>query len=190
MRFSELRGLFWSDVDWIKGTIKVCRQIQDIPGKGSQCGSPKSYAGTRTILLGEKSLAELREQKQIVEENKRIAGLKWKDSDLIFPSIIGTPFVSMSLQHDFKGILRMAGLPNIRFHDLRHTAASLMLSHGVPALVVSKMLGHSNPSITLSIYAHSTVEMQSLAVGVMDTIVTPIPVSIPQLHPSAPDGKK
>ena len=189
MRFSELRGLCWSDVDWIKGTIKVSRQIQDIPGKGSLSGAPKSFAGTRTILLGEKALAELREQKERVEEDKFKAGKGWKDNDLIFPSIVGTPFVSMSLQHDFKRILQLANLPNIRFHDLRHTAASLMLNHGVPALVVSKILGHSNPSITLSIYAHSTVDMQSMAAGIMDAIVTPIPVIIPQLHTTAHDEK-
>ena len=189
MRFSELRGLCWSDIDWIKGTIKVSRQIQDVTGKGSVSGAPKSFAGTRTILLGEKSLVELREQQQRVIVDTRKAGANWKDRDLIFPTIVGTPFVSMSLQHDFKRILQSANLPNIRFHDLRHTAASLLLNHGVPALVVSKILGHSNPSITLSIYAHSTVDMQSMAAGIMDEIVTPIPVSIPQLHTTAHDGK-
>ncbi|MGA7194241.1 MAG: site-specific integrase, partial [Anaerolineales bacterium] len=67
MRLSELRGLRWSDVDWIKGTIKVNRQIQDIPGKGSITGAPKTYSGTRTILLGETTLNVLREQKQKIE---------------------------------------------------------------------------------------------------------------------------
>ncbi len=67
-------------------------------------------------------------------------------------------------------------LAKIRFHDPRHTAASLMLNHGVPALVVSEIFGHANPTVTLSIYAHSTVDMQNLAVSVMDEIVTPIPL--------------
>jgi hypothetical protein len=61
-----------------------------------------------------------------------------------------------------------------------------MLSHGVFALVVSKILGHSNPSITLSIYAHSTTDMQGHAASVMDEIVMPVAVSLPQLHPIAP----
>jgi len=60
-----------------------------------------------------------------------------------------------------------------------------MLNHGVPALVVSKILGHSNPSVTLSIYAHSTLDMQSQAASIMDEIVTPIPVRIQDLQPSA-----
>lgn len=190
MRFSELRGLRWSDVEWIKGTISVNRQIQDIPGKGSLSGAPKTHAGTRTILLGEKSLNELKEQKQRVEEEKSKVGDSWQDDDLIFPSSIGTPFSKTDLQRDFVKVLSAANLPRIRFHDLRHTAASLMLNHGVPALVVSKILGHSNPSVTLTIYAHSTLDMQSIAAGIMDAIVTPIPVSIPQLHTTAHDDKK
>ena len=193
MRISELRGLCWSDVDWIKGVIKVSRQIQDIPRKGMLTGAPKTHAGIRQILLGEKSLNELRDQMRRIETDKVKAGASWKENNLIFPSSIGTPFSKTDLQRDFWKTLRDANLPRIRFHDLRHTAASLMLNHGVPALVVSKILGHSNPSVTLTIYAHSTLDMQSIAAGIMDSIVTPIPVSIPnctQLHTTAHDDKK
>lgn len=186
MRFSELRGLRWSDVDWIKGTIKVNRQIQDVPGRGSLTGMPKTHSGTRIILLGEMSLNVLKEQKQRIDHDKTIAGNDWKENDLIFPSSIGTPFGASNLRKDFIQVLKDANLPRIRFHDLRHTAASLMLNHNVPALVVSKILGHSNPSVTLNIYAHSTLDMQAMAANVMDEIVTPIPVDISQLHPVAP----
>lgn len=190
MRYSELRGLSWSDVDWIKGTISVRRQIQDIAGKGSLAGAPKTHSGIRTVLLGESSLNALREQRQRVESEWSEAGDRWQDNDLIFPSKNGTPFVTITVHEDFAYTLKAANLPKIRFHDLRHTAASLMLNRGVPALVVAKILGHSNPTITLSIYAHSTVDMQAEAVSIMDGIVTPIPVSIPELHPIAPDKKK
>jgi integrase len=186
MRFSELRGLSWSDIDWIKGSIKVNRQIQDIPGQGSVSGAPKTYSGTRTILLGENTLNELRGHKRRIEEES-MACNNWQDNDLIFPSSTGTPFGQRYVQKDFVKVLNSASLSRIRFHDLRHTAASLMLNHGVPALVVSKILGHSNPSVTLNIYAHSTLDMQSMAASIMDEIVTPIPVSIPQLHPVAPN---
>jgi integrase len=196
MRLSELRGLSWSDVDWINGIIKVNRQIQDIPGKGTSSGAPKTFAGTRTILLGEMSLNVLREQRQRLDEEKSKLGDSWKEKDLIFPSNIGTAFSVSNLRKDFNEVLQSANLPRIRFHDLRHTAASLMLNHGVPVLVVSKILGHSSPSVTLNIYAHSTLDMQSMAVSVMDKIISPIPVSIPQLHlvapalhPVAPDHK-
>ena len=97
---------------------------------------------------------------------------------LIVPSKPDTPFVPVSVQDDFKKALDEANLPRIRFHDLRHTAANLMLNHGVSALIVSKILGRSNPSITLSIYAHATLDMQDGAASVTDEIVSPTAVSI------------
>jgi integrase len=74
----------------------------------------------------------------------------------------------------FNRVLEDAGLPKIRFHDLRHTAASLLLNHGVPVIVVSKMLGHSKPSITLDIHGHLYEERQSEVAKIMDELVTPI----------------
>lgn len=187
MRFSELRGLSWSDIDWIKGTIMVRRQIQEVSGKGSVAGAPKTHSGVRTILLGEACLNALREQRQRLDETAASAGNAWREQGLLFPSKVGTPFVPLIVRRDFADGLKAANLPRIRFHDLRHTAASLMLTHGVSPLVVSRILGHSNPSITLSIYAHSTTDMQGQAASVMDEIVTPIAVTIPQLHPIAPN---
>jgi integrase len=86
---------------------------------------------------------------------------------------------------DFAQVLRSVNVRRIRFHDLRHTAASLMLDHGVPALVVSKMMGDANPSVTPNIYAHSTLDMQTWAADVMDEIVTLLVISIPQPQPIA-----
>ncbi|HUI88659.1 MAG TPA: tyrosine-type recombinase/integrase [Anaerolineales bacterium] len=134
------------------------------------------------ILLGETTINKLREQKNRIDEELK-NGDKWRDQGLIFPSSVGTPLEQSHVHKDFVKVLAAANLPRIRFHDLRHTAASLLLDHHVPALVVSKILGHSNPSVPLSIYAHSTLDMQSAAGGIMDEIMTPIPVSIPQLHP-------
>jgi integrase len=84
-----------------------------------------------------------------------------------------------NLRLDFYQVLQSAGLPKIRFHDLRHTAASLMLNHGIPVIVVSKILGHSKPSITMDIYGHLYNEMQDEAAQLMDELVTPI---CTQLH--------
>ena len=72
------------------------------------------------------------------------------------------------------------GLPEIRFHDLRHTAASIMLKHNIPVLTVSRILGHSKPSVTLDVYGHLIPGMQSIAAKVMDEVITPIQVSIPK----------
>ncbi len=139
--------------------------------------------------MGETTLNVLREQKQNLEA-ELLDGKSLREDDLIFPSSNGTPFSDSNVRKDFAKVLEDANLPKIRFHDLRHTAASLMLNHNVPVLVVSKILGHSNPSVTLNIYAHSTIDMQSIAAGIMDKIVTPIQINISQLHPTAPANKK
>ncbi len=185
MRFSELRGLSWSDVDWIKGTISVRRQIYQMPRLGATVGEPKTHSAIRTIRLGETSLEMLREQQGRVERVRAEAGADWQERALIFPSGIGTPFAPCAVQDEFRRVLEAANLPRIRFHDLRHTAASLMLSHGVAALVVSKILGHSSPSITLGIYAHSTLDMQDHAASVIEEIVAPVAVPMAQLQPTA-----
>jgi integrase len=156
---------------------------------GSVAGEPKTHSGTRAILLGESTLNEMRSQKNRIETEAKSFPI-WQEKDLIFPSSVGTPFATTDVHRDFWKLLKVAGLRKIRFHDLRRTAASLMLNHGVPALVVSKILGHANASITLTIYAHSALDMQTQAAGIMDEIVTPIAVSLSQLQPIAANCSK
>ena len=95
----------------------------------------------------------------------------------MFPNRRGRPGDQSNLRKDFKAVVEKAGLPEIRFHDLRHTAASLMLNNGIPAIVVSRRLGHSKPSTTMDIYGHLYHEMQEEAARVMDELVTPIQIS-------------
>jgi integrase len=109
---------------------------------------------------------------------KAFAGDRWKDNDLIFPSKVGTPMDPSNLRLDFSRQLDKACLNKIRFHDLRHTAASLMLNHGIPVIVVSGMLGHSKPSITLDIYGHLQHTMQDKAARLMDELVTPVKIEL------------
>jgi hypothetical protein len=90
-----------------------------------------------------------------------------------------------NLLRDFKKLLQNAGLPEIRFHDLRHTAALLVLNHGIPMIIVSRRLGHSKPSITLDIYGHLIPGMQAEAAQMIDDLITPI--EFQQLHQTAPD---
>jgi len=78
--------------------------------------------------------------------------------------------------------LEKTKLPKIRFHDLRHTAASLMINRGIPIIVVSKILGHSKPSVTLNIYAHCISNMQHEAAKIMEEITTPLSIEIPQIE--------
>ena len=78
----------------------------------------------------------------------------------------------------YKRLLKDAGLPDIRFHDLRHTATSLMLNHGIPVLIVAKRLGYAKPSITLEIYGHLIPSMQDQVSQVMDEVITPVEFDI------------
>jgi integrase len=176
MRYSELVGLKWSDIDWEKSTIKVQRQLQYLPHKGFQFTEPKTHSGIRTIMLGETTLKILREHQRIY------AHLDRTGEKLIFINGIGTQIYFKRFYKDFKRVLHNAGLPEIRFHDLRHTAATLMISNGIPVLIVSKILGHSKPSVTMNIYAHASVEMQSEAAKLMENLVTPIPFSIEKVQ--------
>jgi len=184
MRQSELLGLLWSDLDWRRRSITVQRQLKRGGKKGDYFSTPKTRAGRRSILLGNRTFEKLREHynRQLVERRKM--GDRWQENNLIFPSSVGTPLDQYNLYHNFKGLLQRAGLPDIRFHDLRHTAASLMLNHGIPVIIVSRRLGHSKVSITLDTYGHLIQEMQNEAAELIDELMNPIKVELiaPQLH--------
>lgn len=178
MRQGELFGLKWLDLQWGSGTLHVQRQVQKVPRHGWSFVEPKTRSGRRTKKLGEGTLHVLRKHKECQASIRAIAVKRWQYYDLLFPTSVGTPGDCSNLRADFRKILESAGLPKIRFHDLRHTAASLLLNHGVPVIVVSKMLGHSKPSITLDIYGHLLLEQQNEAAKIMDELITPISVEI------------
>ena len=178
LRQSELLGLKWSDLDWEKKSLNVQRQLKRKHKQGDYFESPKTRNGRRSITLGTKTIQKLREQlKRQIEERDR-AGNHWQENDLIFPSTIGTPMGQNNLFRSFKVLLRTSGLPEIRFHDLRHTAASLMLMNGVSPIIVAKRLGHSKISMTLDVYGHLIPEMQNKAAELIDELITPIPIEL------------
>ncbi len=177
MRQGELLGLKWNDLDWERRSLQVHRQLRKVVGGGYELAAPKTRAGKRTITLGEATVEKLREHLQRQYQERQVAGDRWKDWELIFPSTIGTPMDSVALRKSFKSLIKQAGLLEIRFHDLRHTAASLMLNYGVPVIVVSRRLGHSKPSITLDVYGHLIPGMQEKAATIMDEILTPLEMS-------------
>lgn len=178
MRLGELVGLKWSDIHFKTGAISIQRQVQVVRGKGWTFQEPKTRSGRRTVKVGEGCLQSLRVQLEKQQFQKALVGERWQDFDLVFTSKVGTPIDPSNLRLNFKRVLYQAGLPQIRFHDLRHTAASLMLNKGIPFIVVSRILGHSKPSITLDIYGHLLTDMLDEAARIMDELVTPIRVEI------------
>jgi hypothetical protein len=102
-------------------------------------------------------------------EERHLLGLAWDDHGLVFPNTVGRPLhPSNFLQRSFYPLLAQAGLPRIRFHDLRHSAATLLLGLGIHPKIVSEMLGHSQIAITLDLYSHVTATMQQEAVRAFD----------------------
>lgn len=133
------------------------------------------------ITLGEQAVEVLRKQEERVWKLRKRDG--WQEMDLVFPTKFGTPVQACNIRRALRSLIRVSNLPKIRFHDLRHTAASLMLNNGVPVLVASRRLGHAKASITLDVYGHLLPGQQEEAAKLMDNLL-PARVEIaPKLHP-------
>jgi integrase len=175
LREGEVLGLWWSDIDWQKSRLKVQRQVQRVPGQGLVFSSPKTDAGTRVIALGQATLDKLAEHQKQQEAQKVLAGEQWKEMGMVFTSSVGTPIDPRRLLSDFKALLSDAGLPPMRFHDLRHTSITLLLNEvGVPIKEVQRRAGHTRPSTTMDIYGgEATSKWDDVAAQSLDDLITP-----------------
>ena len=178
MRQGEIFGLMWIDIDWQNGFLRVQRQAQRVKGVGKVFFPPKTKAGRRTIPLGDELIQLLQEHQEKQEALKAKIGCNWQEKNLVFPSKTGNPLSESNLLKEYKLLLEIAGLPEIRFHDLRHTAASIMLNRGITILVVSRILGHSKPSTTLDIYGHLIPVLHEGIGNQMDEWLKPIDTQI------------
>ncbi len=173
MRKGEILGLMWSDVDWDKGILRVERQLQQA-GIGSATLTPtKTKAGRRQIKLGKGALAMLTAHRQRQESQKDLTRDRWQEHGMIFTTSIGTYMDQTKVSREFKGILKRAGLPDIRFHDLRHTSISLLLDIGTPINTVQSRAGHTKASVTTDIYGHAMAHSQEVAAERIEELVTP-----------------
>ena len=130
--------------------------------------APKSGKG-RNIRLTQRALGALREhRKRQLEERMKLAGLR-QEQGLVFPSRVGTPLAGSNLNRSFKRDLERAGLPrSFRFHDLRHTCATLLLKQGLHPTFVQQLLGHGDVSLTLNVYSHVLPDMGDQAAVAME----------------------
>lgn len=154
LRRGELLGLRWQDVDLDVRTLRVEQTVQRIAGRGLVVGPPKSRRSRRTIPLPDSCVAALRRHRARRGSERLTAGDSWTDSGLVFATSTGRVIEPRNLNRAFESLCRRSGVPAIRFHDLRHTCASLLLTQGVQARVVMEILGHSQISITLDTYSH------------------------------------
>ena len=172
MRQGEILGLPRTRLDLTRHLVRVRQTLVLVKG-GFEFGRPKTRASKRDIELRAEAVEALRlHHKLQLEERMRLGGLP-KDYGLVFSTTVGTPIRRQNLQRrSFKPLLEEAGLPDIRFHDLRHTFASIALGRGANINTVSKMLGHSSVKITLDVYGHLMPGMQSEALGHLDGVFT------------------
>jgi integrase len=169
LRQGELLGLKWEDVDLEAGKLRVQRTLAIAKG-GPKLMAPK----TKSSRQDRKAHPERRECSQkppqeAARGDRNRAGSLWRENGLIFASETGDPLDRRYVTtHRFKPLLKRAGLPQIRFHDLRHTCATLLLGRNVNPKIVSEMLGHASIAITLDTYSHVLPNMQSEAAKAME----------------------
>jgi integrase len=172
MRQGEMLGLRWRDVDLDarRLTVQVTLQWLRLDDGTSRplLKEPKTPHSRRSIALPERLVEELRAHRQRQRLERLALGPAWSDQDLVFCDEVGRPCRPNTIYNTtHTRLLRTAGLPKIRFHDLRHTAATLLLSRGVNPKVVSEMLGHASVTITLDTYSHVLPHMQQAASDAM-----------------------
>ena len=170
MRRGEMLALRWADVDLDRGEIYVRRTLTR-GEHGLMFGEPKSAKGKRSIAITQSSVAELQKHCRRQAERRLQVGPLWDDTDLVFERGNGRVLHGNVVGNRFRNLTKKLGLPRIRFHDLRHTAATLMLANGEHPKIVQERLGHSDISMTLNKYSHVTMGMQRDAADRLDAML-------------------
>ena len=164
LRRGEICGLKWCDFDESGGTLQICRSVHVIEGGDREIGETKTERGKRKIVLPASTL-------HVIRERKKTAQSVWIFPDLLEPE---KPTSPSGAYYQLKTILKKAGLPDIRFHDLRHTFATHAMKSGVDAKTLSGILGHTNASFTLDTYTHVTTDMHRNAAAIVGDFMTEI----------------
>lgn len=170
LRQGEALGLLWEDVDLAASTLTVRHQLQRIDGRLALV-EPKTERSRRAIAIPPSVIERLREHEARQLAEKLWAGSKWIDRGLVFTNRIGGPLQARRVIEDFHKTLVAAGMHRIRFHDLRHSCATLLLVQGVSPRVVMDILGHSEIAMTMDIYSHVVPELQREAASKMESLI-------------------
>ena len=168
LRRGELLGLTWNDVDLNRRQLRVTKALQRVTGKGLVLVETKTRRARRSIVLPVGVVKALRRQRDRQAEDRRLAGSSWKETEFVLNSSDGTALDPDNVGRSFARLLDRAALPPMRFHDLRHSCASLLLAQHVPPRVVMETLGHSRISVTLDTYTHVMPALQRDAADAMD----------------------
>jgi integrase len=180
MRRGELLGLCWAEIDLDGRALRVSQSLQriatgsDAKGKKTAliAAEVKTDGSRRTIALPDSIVKALKAHKARQAQERLVAGSSWQDHGLVFTNRSGQPTEPIVLHRDYKTLLEKAGLPTImRFHDCRHSAASLLLAQGVSQKMIADLLGHSRIGITMDLYGHILPAMRRDTADAMDRIL-------------------
>jgi integrase len=170
MRRGEVLGLRWKDIDFERKTLTVLQTV-NWTSNGVIIQTPKTKTSSRQIAVGDSLLKALRDRHKQVKENKLRHGKEYKNYDLVCCYDNGEPMKPKRITESFTLLTKRAGLKKIRFHDLRHSHASMLLKMGVNPKVGAERLGHSNVQIFLDRYSHLTESMQRDAVDLFESLM-------------------
>jgi integrase len=171
LRQGEVLALRWSDVDLADGGLRVVRSLQYLGREGLRFAEPKTARSRRRLALSPDTVSALGEHRRRQLARRLALGPAYEDQDLVFPDPLGRPAPPPRISHRFGALVRRAGVGPLRFHDLRHTHATLLLQAGVHPKVVSERLGNTSVSITLDTYSHVLPGLQEQAVRLLDGIL-------------------
>ena len=182
-REGELLGLQWPDFDFEKRTVKILRSLQRIKRKGEKTGhleliETKTEDSDRSDCLPQIVLEKLLTHRSRQEEERKLAGSAWHDTGMVFNTRKGTLLDPRNMLREYYRLRDRAQLPKIRFHDLRHSAATILKMAGIPDEAIQKLLGHKSVRTTQEIYMHLTGGAEKRAADKMDEIFGPVAVKV------------
>ncbi len=179
LRRGELLGLRWADVDFETGYVDVRNALHRVKGVGLKLSDPKSSKAKRKLRIPQVCLASLAGWRSRQAVQKQWAGKRWEEGDFVFTGGTGKPLHPDDISRELPAILKAAGLPKARLHDLRHACATLLLSMGVSAKMVQETLGHSSYQLTMDTYSHALPALRNEVADRMDAVFAPTPTSAP-----------
>ncbi|MFF6888844.1 tyrosine-type recombinase/integrase [Streptomyces sp. NPDC012421] len=154
LRKGELLGLHWEDLDLATGTASIRRSLQRTRTGGLTHLPTKTRASERRIALPTECLHSLKKHQERQDKERETASSAWQDSSLVFTTPMGRPLDPANPTRRFRSFLNRAGLRRIRFHDLPHSTATLLLEQGVDLVVIKELLGHAHIGVTAGVYAN------------------------------------
>jgi integrase len=170
MRQGEILGLRWHNVDLEAGSLSLTHALQRVEGE-LVLVELKTTKSKRTLKLGVVAAKGLRDQRAWQVNERLRLGERWIDHGLVFTGAHGLPLENTALTKRFQALLARIGLPRMRFHDLRHSSATLLMSQHIPARVVMERLGHSTINLTLDTYSHVIQALNQEAADAMDRVL-------------------